>query len=423
MSKRGNKIINDPVHGFISIPAGLLQSLVDHPWFQRLRRIKQLGLTEFVYPGAIHTRFHHALGAMNLMSKALDTLEQKGHTISADEREAAMAAILLHDVGHGPFSHALEYALIPELHHEEITLLIMRHLATELGGNMSLALAMFSDQYERPFFHQLVSGQLDMDRLDYLARDSFFTGVVEGGVASDRIISMLNLVNENLVVEEKAIYSLESFLVARRLMYWQVYLHKTTVSTEQMLVQLLKRARHLYAQETDLPLRWPLARFFEPLQFPDPTLPPGALPSWLDAFLAMDDADIWAAIKDWSQHDDRVLKLLCQGLLQRKLFKVHISDRPFDWERTTSLLPLLTTGLELSNDEVPYLLTTGEVNNTTYFAGENNIRILMKTGEVRDITSASDAPHVQAMDSQVIKYYICRHPELTQGSLLHAQAQ
>lgn len=411
--------MNDPVHGFISIPQGLLQQLVDHKWFQRLRRIKQLGLTEFVYPGAIHTRFHHALGAMHLMDKALDTLEQKGHDISPDEREAAKAAILLHDIGHGPFSHALEYALIQDVHHETITHAVMQALAQELGGNMHLALKMFSDEYERPFFHQLISGQLDMDRLDYLARDSFFTGVIEGGVASQRIINMVNLVAENLVVEEKAIYSLESFLVARRLMYWQVYLHKTTVSTEQMLVQILRRARYLHQHGEPLALRWPLERFFTPLE--PIVLGSNALPDWLPQFLMLDDADVWAAIKEWTQNQDYVLRELCQALLERRLFKVMFSDRPFDWERITGLLPITPDGLRVGREAVSYLLVNGSVDNTTYFAGENNIRILTKSGEVRDITHASDAPHVEHMDSRVTKYYICRHPDLTQATLLHAQ--
>jgi HD superfamily phosphohydrolase len=425
------KIVNDPVHGFITLPAGLLLDLINHPWLQRLRRIKQLGLTEYVYPGALHTRFHHALGAMHLMDLALETLSSKGHDISPDEWEAAKAAVLLHDVGHGPFSHALEYTILTNVDHEHITLLVMQQLVQELGGNMSLALQMFNDTYPRPFFHQLISGQLDVDRLDYLARDSFFTGVIEGGVASQRIIKMLNLVNDNLVVEEKAIYSIENFLVARRLMYWQVYLHKTTVSTEQMLVQLLRRARHLVAEGVPLQLADPLAHFFHPTTLlapgEEPRIQPNDLqsskaPAWLAHFLLLDDVDIWAAIKRWARHPDLVLSELCKALLERKLFKVLISDKPFDWERSTSMLPLGPADLSVQTADIPYLLCTGEINNTTYFAGANNIRILTKSGQVKDIMTASDAPHVQAMDNAVTKYYLCRHPRLTQGSILDAQA-
>lgn len=418
MKPANPKIVNDPVHGFITIPTGLIGDLVNHKWMQRLRRIKQLGLTEFVYPGALHTRFHHAIGAMHLMQQALQTLQQKGHDISPDEWEAAKVAILLHDVGHGPFSHALEYSLLDDVHHEAVTQWVMQWLVNELGGNMSLALEMFNDTYERPFFHQLVSSQLDVDRLDYLARDSFFTGVVEGGIASQRIIKMLNLVNDNLVVEEKAIYSIENFLVSRRLMYWQVYLHKTTVSTEQMLVQLLKRAKTLHQSGNDLNLPSHIEPFFMPLPMPEQ----GQLPNWLPDFMKLDDVDIWALIKQWSNHADTVLSELSTALLERRLFKVLISDRPFDWERITSLLPLGPSKIELKKDDIQYLLCTGELNNTTYFAGANNIRILTKSGEIKDIIHASDAPHVQALDAEVSKYFLCRHPLLTQGTLLDLQA-
>lgn len=416
MRNKAPKIVNDPVHGFINLPQGLLMDLINHPWMQRLRRIKQLGLTEFVYPGALHTRFQHAIGAMHLMDLALSTLVSKGNVISDDEWEAAKAAILLHDIGHSPFSHALEFALLDNIHHEEVTQIIIEKLGQELGGNMDLALAMFNNKYERPFFHQLISSQLDVDRLDYLARDSFYTGVVEGAIASQRILKMMNLVNENLVFEEKAIYSIENFLVARRLMYWQVYLHKTTVSTEQMLVQMLKRARYLFKMGTPLVMSDALRHFMDPDQNYDPT----NTDTWLNQFLALDDIDIWAAIKTWAFVPDLVLSELCNALLNRKLFKVLISETPFDWQRTISMVPFGSSKLSVGTNDIPYLLCTGEINNTTYFSGGENIRILKKTGEVKDILHASDAPHVQAMNGAVTKYYLCRHPELTQGSLLDA---
>jgi HD superfamily phosphohydrolase len=419
MRNKAPKIVNDPVHGFINLPQGLLMDLIDHPWMQRLRRIKQLGLTEFVYPGALHTRFQHAIGSMHLMDLALSTLVTKGNIISDDEWEAAKAAILLHDVGHCPFSHALEYALLDNLHHEQVTQIIIEKLVAELGGNMELALAMFNNKYERPFFHQLISSQLDVDRLDYLARDSFYTGVVEGGIASQRILKMMNLVNENLVFEEKAIYSIENFLVARRLMYWQVYLHKTTVSTEQMLVQLLKRARHLYKNGMELEMSIALRHFVDP----ENRYSPDNSELWITHFLALDDVDLWSAIKTWSSNEDLVLKELSNALLNRKLFKVLISETPFDWQRTVNLVPFGLPKLSVQTEHIPYFLCSGEIHNTTYFNGGENIRILRKNGDVKDILHASDAPHVQAMNSAVTKYYLCRHPDLTQGSLLEALAK
>ena len=317
------KIFNDPVYGFITIPSELILGLIDHPFFQRLRRIRQLGLSDFVYPGALHTRFHHALGAMHLMSLVLDNLRGRDIPVSDQEYEASQIAILLHDIGHGPFSHSLEFNLLHNVSHEELTKLLFHHLNQQLDGQLTLAEKIFNGQYKRKFFHQLVSSQLDIDRLDYLRRDSFFTGVSEGTIGSDRIIKMLIVKNDQLLVEEKGIYSIENFLDARRLMYWQVYLHKTSLSAEQMLVQIIKRAKDLIQEQTKLVINYPL----EPFMTNKIDLNTIRESHYLEAFARLDDYDIWTAIKSWVRNPDKVLSTLCQLLLDRKLFKIDLTNQ------------------------------------------------------------------------------------------------
>nr|HAD49848.1 phosphohydrolase [Algoriphagus sp.] len=323
---KSQKILNDPVYGFITIPSELIFTIIDHPYFQRLRRIKQLGLTDFVYPGALHTRFHHALGAMHLMSITLDNLRNKGTEISDPEYEAALIAILLHDIGHGPFSHALEYSLLKSVPHEELSLLIIELLNQELSGKLDLTLRIFKNQYERKFFHQLVSSQLDIDRLDYLQRDCFFTGVSEGTIGADRIIKMMDVKDDQVVIEEKGIYSIENFLSARRLMYWQVYLHKTTVSAEKMLINLIQRAKDLKIRGAN----FPISEEFDYLLGNEHTLQDfQSNPDLLKIFLELDDLDLWGAIKLWKKSDDYVLRSISRMFLTRNLFKISLKNDPF----------------------------------------------------------------------------------------------
>ncbi|WP_027002405.1 HD domain-containing protein [Hugenholtzia roseola] len=403
-----HKIINDPVHGFISIPKDLIGTLIEHPYFQRLRRIKQLGLTEFVYPGALHTRFHHALGAMYLMQTALHTLREKGHDISAAEHKAALAAILLHDIGHTAFSHALENTLLTQTHHEELSLFLMQKLNEELKGRLSLAIDIFTDKYERHFFHQLVSSQLDMDRMDYLKRDCFFTGVSEGTIGSDRIIKMLDVHQDKIVVEAKGIYSIEHFLNARRLMYWQVYLHKTTVSTEQMLIQIFRRARVVGLENPEKPLfATPALAFFlkNTLTLQDFMQTPEAL----QHFINLDDYDVWGSIKAWTQNPDRVLSLLCKMLLERQLFKVKWGQEPIygDFlESTREKTLLFLKKHKIDEQFLDYFFTQGSVSNAAYLPHKDSIWILKKDGRVVDITEASDLPHLKALSLVVRKHYL-----------------
>ncbi len=391
------KIFNDPVYGFVSMPAGLLLELVDHPYFQRLRRIRQVGLAHFVYPGALHTRFHHALGALHLMQEAIDVLRNKGADISEAEAEAACVAILLHDIGHGPYSHALEHAII-DLHHEQLSLLFMEELNRQFDGRLDLAIQIFTDRYPKKFLHQLVSGQLDMDRMDYLNRDSFFTGVSEGVIGYDRIIKMLAVHEGELVVEEKGIYSIEKFLIARRLMYWQVYLHKTNVSAEQMVIHLLRRARELALEGIPLDgsrhLHWFLYR--NPAEQPD-------VRDLLDHFARLDDVDIAAAIKAWRDADDAVLAYLSAGLLDRKLFRLEWRSVPVESEYIAEVraraVQTFGPGAALG-----HLVFTGSESNQAYDASEEQIKILFKDGRVLPIDECSDVP----LYTQVVtKYFIC----------------
>ena len=398
------KIINDPVYGFVQIRSDLIFDIIEHPVFQRLRRIRQLGLTDLVYPGALHTRFHHAIGAMHLMSLTLESLRSKGIEISNDEFEACQVAILLHDIGHGPFSHALEYSLLQGVSHESLSFQLMKYLNQESGGRLQLAMRIFQNTYERRFFHQLVSSQLDMDRLDYLKRDSFFTGVSEGAIGLERIIHMLNVVDDQVVVEEKAIYSIENFLNARRLMYWQVYLHKTSVSAEKMLINLINRAKELVEAGTDLPASGALKVFlknrFQITDFQhDPEL--------LKTFGKLDDTDIWGAIKCWQDEEDRILSLLSQMILERRLFRIRLSNEPISREYLKLLRERIAEQFSLYRSEARYLLSHGDVTNKAYIAEGQKINILTKKGEVLDIADAADLPNIKAMSKIVKKYYLC----------------
>ncbi|WP_339678505.1 HD domain-containing protein [Cyclobacterium marinum] len=403
------KIINDPVYGFINIPSELIFAVIDHPYFQRLRRIKQLGLTDMVYPGALHTRFHHAIGAMHLMSITLDQLRNKGIEISDQEYEAALLAILLHDIGHGPFSHALESILLKGQHHETLSLLFFDELNKQFNGQLSMAKDIFVGSYERKFFHQLVSSQLDIDRLDYLQRDCFFTGVSEGTIGADRIIKMMTIINDEVVIEEKGIYSIENFLNARRLMYWQVYLHKTTVCAEKMLINLILRAKHLARSGVILP------GSIEFLGFLKKDLPqknsPGT-PIWLNDFAQLDDLDIWGAIKLWKNTDDFVLKEISKMFLTRNLFKIHFSNTPFKRAEIDKLRLKTQKKLAVSDDELKYFFSEGEISNYGYLT-ENKILILTKKGKVLDVATAADLPNIKAMSKIVKKHYACHAKNLT----------
>ncbi|GAB3935734.1 HD domain-containing protein [Larkinella terrae] len=407
-SQNKKKILNDPVYGFITIPNDLTFDLVEHPYFQRLRRIKQLGLSELVYPGALHTRFHHALGAMHLMGQAIQTLRSKGHRISEAECDAAQIAILLHDIGHGPFSHVLEYSILEGIAHERVSLLLMKDLNRQFSGRLSLAIEMFEGTYHRPFFHQLVSSQLDMDRMDYLNRDCFYTGVAEGTIGADRIIKMLDLVDDSLVVEAKGILSIENFLSSRRLMYWQVYLHKTSLCAESMLVQIMRRARFLLTQSeqdaTEAVFTTPALRVF--LSKPVTMEEFENHPEYLSAFTQLDDYDIWTSIKLWSQHSDRVLSILCQMLLDRRLFKIMMSDQPFVGELVREIeQQLLDSGIR--QDELSYFLVEGVATNSAYLPSIDNINIKRKDDRIIDIADASDLPGIKALTNMVRRYYIC----------------
>ncbi|MEQ8473105.1 MAG: HD domain-containing protein [Marinoscillum sp.] len=397
------KILNDPVYGFINIPNDLVFDIIEHTYFQRLRRIKQLGLTDLVYPGAHHTRFHHAIGATYLMQKTLDTLRSKGVMIFDAEYEAALIAILLHDVGHGPFSHTLEFSLFKDVQHEQISLWIFDKLNKEMGGRLELARQIFTGAYHRKFLHQLVSSQLDVDRLDYLKRDSFFTGVREGTIGAERIIKMVNVHNDELVVEEKGIYSIENFLSARRLMYWQVYLHKTAVAAEAMLISLIKRAKKLTQDGKDVPATPAFSIFLErditrQEFFDDKDL--------LDIFAMLDDMDIWGSIKMWQSHNDVVLSKLSNDLLHRRLWAIKLSNDPFSGEVIEAVKNVVKKQ-GFTKEEAKHFIQKGSISNSAYIAKGGSINILMKSGEVIDVAKASDLPNIKAMSKIVKKYYLC----------------
>ena len=400
---KSQKILNDPVYGFITIPSELIFAIIDHPYFQRLRRIRQLGLTDFVYPGALHTRFHHALGAMHLMSITLDNLRIKGTEISETEYEAALIAILLHDIGHGPFSHALEYSLLRGIPHEELSLITIEQLNEEFGGQLTLALSIFKNQYPRKFFHQLVSSQLDIDRLDYLQRDCFFTGVSEGTIGADRIIKMMAVKDDQLVIEEKGIYSIENFLSARRLMYWQVYLHKTTVSAEKMLINLIQRAKKLAQDGRTFFVTEEMAYFMrQEVSLADFK----ADSNLLKKFLQLDDFDIWGAIKLWKNDSDYVLQNISQMFLTRKLFKINLVNESFSSQEIENLRAKALKKLGVPEEDLGYFFSTGTISNYGYVE-KDRISILTKKGEVVDVASAADLPNIKIMSKMVEKHYVC----------------
>jgi len=398
------KIFNDPIYGFISIPDDIIFDLIEHPYFQRLRRIMQLGLSHLVYPGALHTRFHHAIGAMHLMTQAIATIRRKGHEITPEEERSVLIAILLHDIGHGPFSHALEYDIVNGVTHEDISIRFMESLCTEFGEDMERALVIFKNKYHKPFLYQLVSSQLDMDRMDYLNRDSFYSGVSEGKIGSDRLIEMLNVHEGNLVLEEKGIYSIEKFIVARRLMYWQVYLHKTVVSAEFMLIHALRRAKHLTMNGTQLfgspALQFFLSNSIDKVQFNNNE-------TVLKHFSELDDFDILGALKVWQNNEDKVLSHLASGLVNRKLFKIEISRDPFSPDRIRLEQELVQKQLNLSTEEAMHFVYTDILSNNAYNQNKQNIHMLMKNGEVIELSKASDNLNISALANPVEKYFIC----------------
>ncbi len=403
MSSLG-KIVNDPVFGFIKIPGGTLMEIVDHPLMQRLRQIKQVGLASVVYPGAQHTRFQHSLGAFHLMSEAVVSLTQKGIFIFDSEAEAVKAAILLHDIGHGPFSHVLEHTLVEGITHEEVSLLMMESINQEMGGRLNLALSIFKDEYPKHFLHQLISSQLDMDRLDYLRRDCFFTGVTEGNIGSARIIKMLNVVDDQLVIDSKGIYSIENYLTSRRLMYWQVYLHKTTVATEKMLVNLLLRAKYLIHSGKKLFATPSLSYFLE--HHVDAAYFQSH-PEALVHYGHLDDTDIHCSIKEWTKSDDKVLSMLARNVITRRPFKVEIHDEPIPASRLEELEANLMAQTGVSQEEVKFLYNESEISKDMYDLNDDHINILYKDGNLKDITEASEILNVSLLSKKIRKYYLC----------------
>lgn len=398
------KILNDPVYGFIHIPDQLLFDLMEHPWFQRLRRIKQLGLTHLVYPGALHTRFHHALGAMHLMQKALDVLHTKGVIISHEEQLAALVAILLHDIGHGPYSHTLEKVLIENVTHEDLTLAFMHHLSKTYGHILPIASKIFKGEHSKDFLTQLVSGQLDTDRLDFLNRDSFYTGVAEGVINSDRIIAMMNVFNNQLVIEAKGIYSIEKFIVARRLMYWQVYLHKTVISAEQMLLQILRRAKLLTQEGVNLfasdPFKMILKNSYTLREFDENE-------ELIEIFAQLDDYDIFSSIKEWAKSNDKILSYLCYSLVNRKLFRTEIRNEPVTSDEIESLKQEVMSHYSLSKAETEYFVVSGTARNSAYDPASPGIGIYFRNGEVKDLSEVSDQLTAETLARTVNKYFLC----------------
>lgn len=399
-----SKIINDPIFGFIKIPHGLLLNIVEHPLMQRLTRIKQLGLTSMVYPSAQHTRFQHSIGAFHLMSEAITSLNQKGIFIFDSEEEAVEAAILMHDIGHAPFSHVLEHTLINGISHEEISLLMMESINREMKGELNLALKIFKNEYPKKFLHQLISSQLDMDRLDYLRRDSFFTGVTEGNIGSARIIKMLDVADDNLVVNSKGLYSIENYLMARRLMYWQVYLHKTTVSSEKVLVNTLLRARNMIRDGKEI-FATPCLKYF--------------LINDIDAdmfktddeaqhnYAMLDDNDIWSALKVWVDDDDIILSTLAADLMNRNLFKVEISSEPADGAHIEDIKKKLAAHYGISYEDTSYFVSADTIQKDMYDVNDDRIAILFKDNTVKDITEASEVMNISLLSKKIRKYYLC----------------
>jgi HD superfamily phosphohydrolase len=401
-TKNKLKIFNDPIYGVITIPNALIFDLIEHKYFQRLRRITQMGLSYLVYPGAHHTRFHHALGCMYLMQKAISILKFKGINISEEEETALLIAILLHDIGHGPFSHAMEHSIVDGITHEELSLFFMEELNKQFDNRLSLAITIFKGDYHRKFMHQLISSQLDMDRADYLKRDSFYTGVAEGNINSERLITMLNVVNDELVIEEKGIYSVEKFLTARRLMYWQVYLHKTGLVAEQLLIRLLKRAKELTLKgeklEASTGLSFFLSNTVTKSEFNE---------GILNTFAMLDDIDILSAMKSWQYHDDFVLSNLSQMIMERELLRIKFKTHKVKSSSFNKHIEDLKVKYKITDDEAAYFVFGGEVTNHAYQSKEQKINILLKNGKVKDIIKVSDHLNLKVLSKPVTKYYIC----------------
>jgi HD superfamily phosphohydrolase len=398
------KIVNDPVYGFITIPDEILFDVIEHPYMQRLRRIMQLGLSHLVYPGALHTRFHHVIGATHLMSLAIETIRKKGFEITIEEERAVLLAILLHDIGHGPFSHALEYDIVNNVSHEKISGYFIQELAKEFGDDLERALLIFKNTYSKPFLHQLVSSQLDMDRLDYLNRDSFYSGVSEGIIGSDRLIDMLTVHDGNLVMEEKGIYSIEKFIVSRRLMYWQVYLHKTVVAAEFMLIHALRRAKELIMRG-DVLFGSPPLLFFLQNHITEQEFETNQ--EVLKNFALLDDYDILGALKIWQHCHDRVLSMLSSGIVNRNLFKIEISRDPYSEDRVALEKEIVKSSFKLTDDEVHYFVYTDVLSNKAYNENKQNINLKMKSGEIMDLSKASDNLNISALAQPVEKFFIC----------------
>ena len=399
------KIINDPVFGFIKIPKGLLYDIVEHPLFQRLNRINQLGLASVVYPGARHTRFQHSLGAFHLMSEAILSLQQKGIFIFESEAEAVEAAILMHDIGHGPFSHVLENTLIHGISHEEISLMMMEEINRSLNNQLNLAISIFKGDYPKNFLHQLISSQLDMDRLDYLRRDSFYTGVTEGNIGSARIIKMLNVIDDSLVVEQKGIYSLENYLTTRRLMYWQVYLHRTCVAYEKVLVNMLNRAKELVRRGHEV-FASPALHYFLSNDVDADWF--NTHPEALTNYEELDDSDIWSAMKAWKHDDDKILSTLATDMLDRHIFKVEVTEEPVDKTHIETVAKEISAQMEISQeDAMHYMMSLNTIQKDMYNVDDDSIAILYKSGEIKDISEASELLNVQLLSKKIRKYYLC----------------
>ena len=401
------KIINDPIYGFISIPNSLIFDIIEHPYFQRLRRVTQMGLSNLVYPGANHTRFHHAIGCMHLMQKAVRVLRVKNVEISEDEANALYIAILLHDIGHGAFSHALEHSIVNGITHEEISLKFMKAINEEFDGKLSLAIEVFEGKHPRKFLYQLISSQLDIDRLDYLKRDSFYTGVAEGNISSDRLIAMMNVVDNELVIEQKGIYSVEKFIIARRLMYWQVYLHKTGLVAENLLVSILKRAKDLATKGVELPassaLKYFLYNEITSKNFSDNTL---------QIFSELDDYDIFSAIKEWKNHEDFVLSTLAKKIIDRNLLRIEIQEKPFSEEYIEKRRKKLQKLVNLTDEELEYFVFSNKIKHQAYNS-DKPIKIYTKKGKLKDIAKASDQLNLKALTKPVVKHYLCYPKKIT----------
>ena len=416
MKSLKNKIVNDPVWGFIELDSDLHLELIEHPYFQRLRRIKQLGLSSLVFPGANHTRFEHAIGTMHLVRSAIEVLKKKGNKITEEEEEGVMAALLLHDIGHGPFSHALEQSIVQGLPHEEISLIYMDELNRQMEGRLGIAIDIFTNRYSKEFLHQLVSSQLDMDRLDFLKRDSFYSGVSEGVVSSERIIQMLNVQHDQLVVEVKGIYSVEKFLIARRLMYWQVYLHKTVLSAEHMMIRLLQRASDLASSGEKVPAAGYLELFLnKTIKAEDfRSTDSGIRKQALHHFTYLDDADILYSIKMWMEHPDPILSKLSRALIDRKLFKIKLSPTPFPESKLTNLKELAVNKFGIKMEEAGFLVIDGEITNSAYDDEAESINILFKNGKLKDIKEASDI-NLEGLTRTVRKHFVCYPREIITG--------